>query len=49
MERNGDDTAEAVATTVLDRRAAGLGYGPSFLVGRKVAVRFDLKLRRSPE
>ncbi|MCX5355634.1 YceI family protein [Streptomyces mirabilis] len=48
-EQNGDDTAEVVATTLLDRRAAGVGYGPSFLVGRKVAVELDLKLHRISE
>jgi polyisoprenoid-binding protein YceI len=48
-EQNGDDTAEVVATTLLDRRAAGVGYGPSFLVGRKVAVELDLKRHRAAE
>lgn len=46
-EQTGHDSAKAVAVTQLDRRAAGLGYGPSFLIGRKVAVRLDLKLHRS--
>jgi polyisoprenoid-binding protein YceI len=48
-EQNGHDTAEVVATTLLDRRAAGIGYGPSFLVGRKVTVELDLKLHRTSE
>ncbi|MFH8534970.1 YceI family protein [Streptomyces tendae] len=49
VEQDGDDTAEVIATTLLDRRAAGVGYGPSFLVGREVAVQLDLRLRRTPE
>ncbi|WP_268208107.1 hypothetical protein [Streptomyces shenzhenensis] len=31
------------------RKAAALGYGPSFLVGRQVAVQLGLTLHRSSE
>jgi polyisoprenoid-binding protein YceI len=48
-EQDDDQTARVLATTLLDRRVAGVRYGPSFLVGRKVAVRLDLTLHRSPE
>lgn len=48
-EQNDDQAAKVIATTPLDRRAAGVRYGPSFLVGRKVAVCLDLKLHRSSE
>lgn len=48
-EQIGHDRAKVVADTRLDRRAAGLGYGPSFLIGRKVAVQLDLTLHRSTE
>ncbi|MCX4432156.1 hypothetical protein [Streptomyces mirabilis] len=48
-EQNDDDAAEVIATTLLDRRAAGVRYGPSFLACRKVAVELDPKLHRPPE
>lgn len=42
-----DDSAKVTAIARLDRRTAGLGYGPSFLVGRKVDVALNLTLRRT--
>lgn len=47
VEQIRDDTARVSAVTRLDRRAAGLPAGPSFLVGHEVDVELELAFRRS--